>query len=756
MVLASPGVNILEKDQLGFSSAPVSNPYAAAFISTFKKGPLNTPQYIRHERELNRIFGEPPNASQEDYLTLVEYLNYGGGAYVTRIASEENKNAQLSTHKAPQLYENTSEILAELRKYPTDTGTSDNGSVDVIARSTGSWANNLGLVLYDSGPQYVAHAISADDEVMDVHGLTSNDSEGINELNTPGNFTITLNTAMSNDGSRDSGTIITLDVWDLNKIGGGKYIWIYGKDRLTEHFKREDDHKKTFYVENTSGDYVKLIIEEAGTKLNDQKIPLSGTQLKYSDIGSFPTTTYSNQRKNILNDEINYAIIDLNRDEIVERGLGLSKLQDSIDLNQRSNYYVDVINNNSEYIYIANPKTGNNHGYEYQPKELFSDSVYKFVGADLEENTFYDVGNDMNITFIDPINGDPLNEQPTNLMRQPTKAKPIYLASLTSRIVGGRIIKGGVSNYNYGEKEINTGYGSLDDTINFPFNFIITGSAVPVSASSSEDSRLLTITKVNRAIELAESRTDAIVFASPIPELIADSTEKTTNNIINYFGNIKRSSYVFFDSGVKSLRNRFSRRNATVPCNGDMAGICRRNIINNNSYTSPAGVNRGVFAKILPQLLYNPTQAERDRLYTNNINPIVVQRGAPPTLYGDRTGLLGNSPFSDLSVRLFFIDLKNFINQLSVNVLFEKNTPDTREQFSIKVNKYLSDVYSNEGIGGYSMTADESNNPREVVDRGEFVADIFIRPLRSINVINVNLVASDVQTTISEITGSEE
>lgn len=754
MVLASPGVNILEKDQLGFSSAPISNPYSAAFISTFKKGPLNTPQYIRNERELNRIFGEPPNATQGDYLTLVEYLNYGGGAYVTRIASNTNKNAQLSTHKVPQLYENTSEIAAELRKYPIGGGNSDIGSVDVIARSTGSWANNLGLVIYDSGPQYVAVLEKTDGSgEEEKHGFT--DTVGL-QTNGTGFIKLVVNPSMSSDGSQESGETITLDVWDYDKIGEGKYIWIWGPDRLKRQFERTDEHKNTFYVD-VSGTPRKLTIKEAGTLLNEQKIAIPGTELKYSDIGSFPTTTFANQRKNILNDAINYAIIDLNKDEIVERGLGLSKLRDSIDLNQRSNYYVDVINNNSEYIYIAEPKSSNEYGYEFVPKEVFSGSAYKFVEADLEENTFTDVGN----SFVNPTDPDGTklmvgDDNVEDLMRQPTKAKPIYLASLTSRIVGGRTIEGGVSNYVYGETEINTGYSTLDDTINFPFNFIITGSTVPIGTGEVEgDSILKTRAKINRAIELAESRTDAIVFASPLPEHIGDTSEKTTNNIIQYFAGIKRSSYLFIDSGVKSLRNRFSRRSATIPCNGDVAGLCRRNIINNNSYTSPAGVNRGVFSKILPQLLYNPTQAERDRLYTNNINPIVVQRGAPPTLYGDRTALLGNSPFSDLSVRLFFIDLKNFINQLSVNVLFEKNTPDTREQFSIKVNKYLSDVYDNEGIGGFSMTADESNNPQEVVDRGEFVADIFVRPLRSINVININLIASDVETTISEITGTE-
>lgn len=737
MVLASPGVNILEKDQLGFRSAPVSNPFAAAFISTFKKGPLNVPQYINSERQLFRVFGDPPNASQGDYMTLVEYLAYGGGAWVTRIAGEGNTNAQLSTSAAPDLYENESKIREALNDYSKD------GTVDVIARTPGSWANNLGLVIYDSGPQYVA-------KLADVDGPHEITTASGSVTGTGGSMFISLNTAVAADGTKNSSQSITLDIWDFNTIGDGKYIWLYAKDRLDEILARTDEHKNTFYAVDDDGADIKLTITEAGSLLNSQKIPIKGTNLKYSDIGSHPGTTFASQSLNIENDEVHYAIIDLTKDEIVERGTGLSKLRDSIDLNQRSNYYVDTINTNSDYIFIADPKKDNDDGYEYTPKEIFSGTAYRFVGADLEENVFTDVGE----MFLDPTDLGGGKIPGTDLEKTPSRNDPVYLASFNSRIVAGRIIEGGKSDYKYGQTEIDKGYSSLDDTINYEFNFIITGSTVP-SADGSTPNFVDTRYKINRAVELAESRTDAIALASTLPELIEDSSTQTTEEIIQFFGGIRRSSYLFIDSGVKTLRNRFSRRNITIPCNGDIAGICRRNAINNNAYTSPAGVTRGLFSKLIPQLLYNPNQEERDRLYTNNINPIIALRNSPPVLYGDRTALLGNSPFSDLSVRLFFIDLKNYINQLSANVLFEKNTASTREQFGIKINKYLSDVFADGGISAFEFTVDETNNPEDIVDRGEFVADIFIRPLRSINVITVNLVASDVQTSITETIGAE-
>jgi len=189
-----------------------------------------------------------------------------------------------------------------------------------------------------------------------------------------------------------------------------------------------------------------------------------------------------------------------------------------------------------------------------------------------------------------------------------------------------------------------------------------------------------------------------------------------------------------------------------IPLNGDIAGLCARTDLTNDPWWSPAGFNRGKIKNAI-RLAYNPNQAERDSLYKDNVNPVVSMKGEGILLYGDKTLLSKPSAFDRINVRRLFIVLEKAIARASKYFLFEFNDDFTRTQFKAMVNPYLRDVKGRRGIYDFTVVCDESNNTAEVIDRNEFIGDIYIKPARSINFIQLNFVAVRTGVNFSEIIG---
>ena len=756
MTISAPRINIPESDRIGSAPTIINTSYPAGFVGTFQKGPVNTPTLVNDESSLIRIFGPPNKYNQEDYLCLSEFLSYGGPCYVTRIVGGKNRNSQIEGSTLAQSpYRTRNSVLNQLNLYD-----GSDGRPDVIARSPGAWPNGLMFVLFDAGPQFVLTRFDdSNDKDLEQHNLNENTTG----LTVNGNnVSIRYTQSVVNDTNTITmgTTVKTVDVWDYKNVGKGKYIWIWSNRNGATGapdapILAENETESIVWVDvsedGNTADFQKFKLRKTSSfennqhSLAEQYIPAQNVRVKYKDIGAFPSTTFSNRSNSYRNDEVNYAIIDVNRNMIVESGVGLSKIEDSIDLNGRNNYYVDVINDNSEYIYIAKP---NKNSYQFNPKEVYSGEAYHFYDSEVEDIEFKDIADE--VLSIDDSTAKVTNASMTT---NRSSGQLIYLTPLNPNLVYGRILTGGVSDYTYNSEEITEGYNTLDDTVNYPLSFVITGAAIPSEEQTNQTKIQLLADKIRAGLALVNSREDAILLASPIEDMMKDTNDETTSSIIGFFGQFTRTSYAFFDSGLKRIRNRFTRKNVVIPCNGDIAGICRRTITEINAATSPAGILRGQFNKLTPQLVYNPTSSQRDRLYQSHINPVVRNATSAPYLLGDRTSLLGNSVFSDLSVRLFFIDMKNFISQLSTRVLFEKNNVDTREAFEIKFRGYMDVFANNDLIRRYEITVDETNNTPEVIDRGEFVADIYVQPYRSTNYVNVNLIASDSGTDFGETIG---
>ena len=301
-----------------------------------------------------------------------------------------------------------------------------------------------------------------------------------------------------------------------------------------------------------------------------------------------------------------------------------------------------------------------------------------------------------------------------------------------------------------------TGYSLFENKEQFDVDFILMGSA----GYAKEDAQAL----ANKCIAVAEARQDAVAFISPYRgaaltdttddrAVTVNSADTITDNVISFFAPVTSSSYAIFDSGYKYMFDRFANTFRYVPLNGDIAGTCARNDANNFPWFSPAGTSRGAILNAV-KLAYNPSKTQRDRLYSNRVNPVIFSPGSGIVLFGDKTGFAKSSAFDRINVRRLFIFLEDAISAAAKDQLFEFNDEITRTNFVNIVEPFLRDVQAKRGIFDFVVICDETNNTAAIIDNNEFVADIFIKPARSINFIGLTFVATRTGVSFEEVIGN--
>tara|TARA_A100000164_G_scaffold317601_1_gene298264 strand:+ start:128 stop:2053 length:1926 start_codon:yes stop_codon:yes gene_type:complete len=289
--------------------------------------------------------------------------------------------------------------------------------------------------------------------------------------------------------------------------------------------------------------------------------------------------------------------------------------------------------------------------------------------------------------------------------------------------------------------EIKTAYEKYQDADTVDVNLIIAGPC--------------TATHIDNLITIAENRKDAVVFVSPERSDVVNvaNADTQTNNVKGFFDGINSSSYVIFDSGYKYTYDKYNDVFRYVPLNGDIAGLAARTDLVADTWFSPAGFNRGVIRGAV-KLAYNPNKTQRDTLYRARINPVVTLPGQGTCLFGDKTGLSKPSAFDRINVRRLFIVLEKAISTASKFQLFEFNDEFTRAQFRNIVEPFLRDVQGRRGITDFLVVCDTTNNTGEVIDKNEFRADIFVKPNRSINFIQLQFVATRSGVAFEEVVGA--
>lgn len=423
-----------------------------------------------------------------------------------------------------------------------------------------------------------------------------------------------------------------------------------------------------------------------------------------------------------MKDEIHVLVIDIDgkvsgvAGTVLERFGFLSKAKNAVNQNGTSNYYKDVINNTSDYIWVlehldqagitinsSNVMTviGKSSGTAWGGEIINSSNEF----VTINNNNFGGATENM---FIFKLEGGDLGNTPAD--------DDIAEAYLTYM----------------GDPEI------IDVAM------FITG---PMNKSSSY-----------RVIEIAERRKDVVAFVSPQP-LTNDSMNfnqtpsQYLESILSFRENGDSTSYGVADTGYKLQYDNYNDEYVYIPLNADIAGLCARTDISNDPWFSPAGLNRGGINRVI-KLPFNPNQGQRDDLYKVGINPVVSFPGIGPVLFGDKTLLSRPSAFDRINVRRLFIILEKSIATAAKYQLFEFNDEFTRAQFVNLVSPFLRTVLGRRGITDFRVVCDETNNTPQVIDSNSFVADIYIKPNKSINFIQLNFIATPSGLSFEEVVGA--
>jgi len=283
-----------------------------------------------------------------------------------------------------------------------------------------------------------------------------------------------------------------------------------------------------------------------------------------------------------------------------------------------------------------------------------------------------------------------------------------------------------------------TAYDFFDNADSVDISLVVSGPANQTLADS--------------LISMAESRKDCMIFLSPEKADVVNNAGDEAADTVTYRNTLTSTSYAVLDGNWKYQYDKYNDVYRWVPLNGDVAGLCARTDQERDPWFSPGGLNRGIVKNII-KLAYNPTKTDRDTLYVKGINPVVTFQGEGTVLFGDKTLLSKPSAFDRINVRRLFIVLEKAIARAARFSLFEFNDQFTRAQFVSLVEPFLRDVQGRRGITDFRVVCDETNNTGEVIDRNEFIGDIYIKPARSINFIQLNFVAVRTGVSFDEVVG---
>ena len=425
----------------------------------------------------------------------------------------------------------------------------------------------------------------------------------------------------------------------------------------------------------------------------------------YFEFSQTPTTTTDVAAAGGSLDEVHIAVIDEDggitgtAGTTLEKYEGLSQAGDARDSQGNTNYYADVIYANSNWIYWMDHET-----------------TLANAGTAKKGLTFDQQGaNDFTV----------------------------FSNSLAS----------GVKDNTPSSGELSLAYDLFLDTENVEINFLLCGPSQAPSETTGD-------TKATKLIDIAEQRKDCIAFISPsradtVPTTGTDTIDpiNMTQNIVDFANGLSSSSYAVIDSGYKKQYDKYNDVFRMIPLNGDIAGLCARTDLVSDPWFSPGGFNRGQIRGAV-SLAYNPNEAQRDILYKANVNPVVTFPGQGTVLFGDKTFQKKPSAFDRINVRRLFLTLEKAISTAAKFQLFEFNDEFTRAQFRNMVEPFLRDVQGRRGITDFSVICDDSNNTGEVIDRNEFIADIYVKPARSINFIKLNFIATRTGVAFSEVIGA--
>ena len=741
--LASPGIVVREVD-LTIGRVDATSGSIGALVAPFAKGPVGEPVLVTDESDLLNNFGQPYETDKhyEDWLVASSYLAYGGNMRVVRADDTHMKNA--FTGSASDIKIKSTDHYNQLG-YDNNTIT----GVTFSTRNPGSWGNGIRVATIDGLADQIVGINTAGIGFGTAGTPAPSGMIGLGVTQTVPNNTILVGAGSTSilDGFLKG--IITQELGN-DKFGVKvvSHVSVAGTETAVDYTESGIYRFKTGFdvagLSTSSTGSIGIITATSGTNttigyagtiasaidwFGEQTLTLTGagSTITWNSIVDKPGTSSYAAARNARFDEIHVIVIDGkgevtgNAGTILEKHISLSKAKDAEYSVGSTAYWRKYLYNTSTQVFGGSAPAG----------VVATNFSSGFTAAT-------DIGWDQDAEGISFAGS----------------------GSNTYALDGGKNYDGGTDLSSTGALtstlgEISTGYELFENTENFEVDFLLMGSGAGTKSTIQA--------KANKIIAVAELRKDAIAFISPsrntfisdgaVGTVTVNNDSAITNSVVDFYSPITSTTYGVFDSGYKYMYDRFSDTFRYVPLNGDIAGTCARNDLTQFPWFSPAGNSRGAILNAV-KLAYNPSKAQRDKLYTNRVNPVIFQPGDGIILFGDKTGFGKSSAFDRINVRRLFIYLEDAISAAARDQLFEFNDEITRTNFVNIVEPFLRDTQAKRGIFDYVVICDETNNTASVIDNNEFVADIFIKPARSINFIGLTFVATRTGVSFEEVIGN--
>ena len=731
----SPGVLVREVDlTVGRADNVLDN--IGAIAGPFRIGPVDEPIDITTEQELIATFGKPlsTDTQYEYWMSAANYLSYGGILKVVRTGNTSdtlmvNANAGVGIASTTTLKINNYDDYQENHK-ESDT------SFTYAAKNPGTWGNGLKVCYIDDfADQTVGIATTslANMGATIGFGVTAAlDNQVIPGAGTTTGFTGFLKgivVGLTTDATGADSKVDIKVVSRVETVGGGstetKIAYQEGLNGAQFGTSVALNFVNNSGVNSTGLGAVAYTPTTAVDWYDQQTLDLTNATISWKSIAPRPTSNVYTTDRNGKNDGIHIVVVDDKgsitgiKGNLIEKHTNLSKAGDAIsnvNAPQRI-YYKDYLADFSDNVYAGNnPSEALDAYYLTNPRATGFSTDFTPVtttdglfGLDAQNTTFSALGN-VSYTF-----GGGKDYSATGGMS----------ASLASLI---------------------TSYNLFENKDEIEVDYLIMGPG----CSTKEQSQA----KANKLIALATARKDCMALIGPHRGDLVGVTNTTTqtDNLIDFFSTLTSSSYAAFDSGYKYQYDRFNNQFRYVPANGDVAGMICRTGITAFPWFSPAGQQRGVINNAV-KLAYNPTKAQRDRLYPQRINSFVTTPGVGTILFGDKTALGFASAFDRINVRRLFLTVEQALERAAQAQLFELNDDITRANFRNIVEPYLRDIQAKRGLYGFLVVCDTTNNTPDVIDNNEFRADIFLKPAKSINYVTLTFVATRTGVSFEEVVG---
>ena len=751
----SPGVNVSEIDLT--TVVPAVSTTEGAIGGVFRWGSVGERTLISSEQELAARFGKPTSFNAETFFTAANFLSYGNKLYVSRAANTTSSvNTVLTVNAvASDKFANNSTV------YQRDsTGANIAVGTIVLANTTALTINvasmegffekyvgsNTSLMLTDGSntaqvtvvtedPTVYRNAVVSSGLPADINSFIIKNEDDYNAKNDAGDFAADSDTLYAAKYPGSIGNSLKVSVCDSNSAfestitANGNIAISVGSNTVTVAVVGANAASNTAVTNIINSLTVGDVLTLGNTSIGKQTSNITA-------VGSLTT--------NATHSYVEVSIEDL---------YALSTNFSATSVTRNWEYFnsVDKTIDTSEFV-AANGNTAAKdeiHVVVADEDGLFTGipGTVLEVYEGLSRATNAKSADGATIYYKDVVNQNSQYIWLTNDRGNAASNTALLVATSTnSKPFSGSFVGG---------KE------GQDET-SCPINILT--QAYDLFASAEEvDISLILQGKArggtngeqlgNYIIDnICEVRKDCVAFISPDRADVVSNLGSEANDIVTFRNASRSTSYAVLDSGYKYQYDKYNDVYRYIPLNGDMAGLAVRTDQTRDPWFSPAGLNRGQIKNII-KLAYNPNKASRDILYKNGINPVVTFPGQGTVLFGDKTMLSKPSAFDRINVRRLFIVLEKAIATAAKFTLFEFNDEFTRAQFKNLVEPFLRDVQGRRGIYDFKVVCDETNNTGEIIDRNEFVGDIYIKPARSINFIQLNFVAVRTGVEFSEVVG---